>query len=153
MPRTDRKCQLAADAVRAMLIDNPRTTFTPAQLLADINYTLDCDDMFSISTLRAALRRLPDGCVTRRGNGRIEIHARGGCRSSEFIPVLERYLHLDNVPTYVKKHYPDICRELCLTGEYAVTQMIQWCAPGNWEFEYSYYGLWVRRLKPARKSA
>lgn len=153
MAHSDRKQRLAFDAVRSILIDNPRTTFTPVELLRDINYTLDCDDMFSIGTLRAALARLPDGCVTRRGNGRIEIHARGGCRSAEFIPVIERYLHNDHVPTYIKRYAPDICRELVLSGEYAITQMIQWCAPGRWEFDFSYYGLWVRRLKPTLKSA
>lgn len=125
-------------------------------LRREVNWELDLEEMVSMATLRRALDRLPDGCISRKGpknrkNGKITVHARHFAKPEEVMAAfrsLETWVEGDVV--LIERHKETIRKKLLLAGQPDLYQTLKWAESCRFfESDYTVYGHMVRSRKIA----
>jgi hypothetical protein len=140
--------QLTARKIAAVLANNPRRTFTPADMYMELLRTGEME--ISQRDVYRALDLLPAGCVTRVAR-RVSLQARTFAPPAEVRAALERLAAGFNYLTLTREHRAALIAELHLSGERALNQSLTWAAPrARLEVDLSsFYGGLVKILPVA----
>lgn len=125
---TGNKSTVIAAAIADLLIGSPERAFTVAQLHRELLGATVYDLDISEAHIRAALKLLPEGVVTRQGQ-RLIAQARGFANHHDSLPALRAaYDAQDNglhLPVMVKAIAAQVCRVLVIPQS-ALIRVIEW---------------------------
>jgi hypothetical protein len=133
------KIQNATNTLRDFLANHPGE-WTVDSLFREIG---NLDDLLPHHIRRAA-RRLPLGCVNRKG-GRLILSARHFAPKEEIIETLQSLPNWEfDLPVLIERHLKSIRENLVLADAWALDQSLRWASHGHFEIGFSYYGQFVR---------
>lgn len=143
------KINIALKTVKAVIVEGG--SFTLRELLAAVNYRLDIEEMVSMSTLRRAVRLLPQDCIDRTAHGLV-IHARQFAKPQEVLAALRTLPHWCEDSVVLIENHKQTLRELLLLDPdpRPLYHSLNWAAHGNFEIDYTVYGESVRMLRSKR---
>lgn len=104
----------------------------------------DLEAMCSMATLRRAVARLPEGCVTTQGR-RLVVAARHFARTAEVLGALHGLDNwADDIPVLIERHKPTLRRALMLADDWALLKSLEWASAGEFEITHTVYGTMLR---------
>ena len=137
------KVQIAQKRLQEILPQTEREWML-TDLLWEVNWALNLDDMLSLSTLRKAVALLPDGCVEGKA-GKTIVHARHFARREEVIAALKALnLYDADVPVLIERHRQQLGATLYLATRWALHESLTWAAAGAYTISYTVYGTMLR---------
>jgi hypothetical protein len=138
------KVEIARNRIAEILTGDGERQWTLPDLLWQVNWALELEEMVSMATLRRALATLPEGCVTQQGR-KLIVSARHFVRTDAVIAALRTLEHWDDhLPVLIERHKPTLRRALLLADDWSLRQSLEWAAPGNFEILDYVYGTAIR---------
>lgn len=140
------KVDIAFNRIMEVVFDGHDHQWELPDLLWSVNYALDLESMVSLSTLRRAVARLPEGCATTKGR-KMVVHARHYAPPEAVIGALKDLPHFDyDLPVMIERHKHALRKALFLADESALYQSLLWASANNERFTYAAntYGDYVR---------